>query len=102
MKNLLGFPAESWVIDQAIALDWYDGPRAGLCRLRTPSLEFAFEVLAERPTVDGMDERLFSLSLLPEGATSRVIDALAFAGPPAHQFGFPDGKVPRKTWLRRI
>src|SRR5262245_38660422 len=72
----------TWRVDKVVVLDWYDGPRAGLCRLRTPQAEYSFELVDERPTDDGLDDRLFALSLLPPGAMDRILPLLHFAGPP--------------------
>lgn len=74
-------PAE-WQMDLTIVLDWYDGPREGLCSLRFPRAEFYFKTLAERPTEDGLDDRIFSIAAIPEGTVLTIRTLLAFAGAP--------------------
>lgn len=83
MKSMSDTDPKKWEVDQVIALDWYDGARAGLCRLRVPKAEFQFELLAERPTEDGLDDRLFAVSTIPAGTLEAVLSSLSFAGPPA-------------------
>ncbi|HEY3356424.1 MAG TPA: hypothetical protein VGQ83_24450 [Polyangia bacterium] len=82
-SDLTATPPGDWKVDQVIAFDWYDGARAGFCRLRSPRIEFAFELLAERPTEDGLDDRLFTIRVLPDGTVAAMLLRLAFAGAPA-------------------
>lgn len=89
MEDLTEYPAECWVADQSVVLDWYDGPRAGLCRLRTPRIEFVFDLLAERATPDGLDDRLFSIGIVPNGTVTRLTEELTFAGAPTSPVWVP-------------
>ena len=67
LEQLLGsLPCQKWQTRQAIVLDWYDGPRQGLCALDKPGGEFVFEILDERVNEQGLDDRLFRLRALPD------------------------------------
>jgi hypothetical protein len=48
--KLLSTPVDQWTVRQVVVLDWYDGPREGVCSLASPGGEFFFELLAERPS----------------------------------------------------
>jgi hypothetical protein len=48
-----------------------------------------FDLLAERPTEDGLDERVFSVSRAQAGPMDRILAALAFAGKPARPIWAP-------------
>jgi hypothetical protein len=86
---LLSTPPGDWVVDLAIVFNWYDGPREGICKLAAPDCEFLFKLLAERPTDEALDDRVFSASPLPVGALSRVTDALGFAVAPSRPVWVP-------------
>ncbi len=90
-ERLKSWPQSVWTTGQAIILDWYDGPRAGICALAEPAAEFAFELLDERPTDDGLDDRLFRISALPPGTVDRTLAAL-------HELGGPRGPVWTPVW----
>lgn len=68
--------APDWKADQIIALDWYDGPRSGVCRFNVPALEASFELLDERPTIDDLDDRLYYLRRLPAGSVQELATSL--------------------------
>ncbi len=70
---------ECWEVEQLIVLDWYDGPRSGVCRMRSPRVDLLFEVADERATPDDLDDRLFRLALLPRTAFDNLRDATATA-----------------------
>jgi hypothetical protein len=88
---LLSKPVSLWRTRQAIVFDWYDSPRAGLCALAEPRVEFAFDLLDERPTDDGLDDRLFRLSELPDGTVDQVLALLT-------ELGRPTGPVWVPVW----
>jgi hypothetical protein len=67
-EALVSVDFNQWKVRQVIALDWYDGPRDGLCALATPDCEFAFDLLDERFNPDDMDSRLFRLRELSSGS----------------------------------
>jgi hypothetical protein len=61
-----------------IALDWYDGPRAGLLSCGQCAREYRFEPLDEVYNGhQGRDWRIFSLAFMPEGSMKRLADAFA-------------------------
>jgi hypothetical protein len=91
---LLATPTERWKPGQAIVFDWYDGPRAGICRLTTPPVEFHFRLLAERPTVDDLDDRLLLLSEIPGGSVQRTLAALRDLGGPTAAVWVPVWRFP--------
>jgi hypothetical protein len=99
--SLRNTPVASWRTGQAIVLDWYDGPREGLCRMEHPAAELTFILLAERATADDLDERLFSLAFLPSGTVANVLRALAFAGAPSAPVWVPLWHSPVSEELAR-
>lgn len=68
--------------------DWCDGPREGVCTFAPPVGDVHFRLLGERPTSDGLDQRIFALSSLPDGTVERaasshdVDDIVSGSGPP--------------------
>jgi len=101
LEELTATPPEHWQTEQVIVLDWYDGPRAGLCRLRSPVAEFQFELRAERATEDDLDDRLFSIAMLRAGAFAEVLDASKFLGTPARPIWVPRWESCDKEALER-
>jgi hypothetical protein len=83
-------PPEQWEVRQVIVLDWYDGPRSGVCAVTRPQCCFRFEVLAERYVDDDLDDRLFSLSDVPLDTVERMIAILAALGPPTQPVWVPN------------
>jgi len=77
---LLTTDVNKWIVDQVVVQDWYDGPRAGLCRMRVPVVEFDFKLLAERQAAEGPDDRLFTIGILPPGSVDSILSVLDFAG----------------------
>src|SRR5436309_2373273 len=86
---LTAVPVSGWRTRQAVVFDWYDGPREGVCALAEPACEFYFELLAEHPTPDDLDDRLFRISELPSGSVDELLAALGDLGPPAPQLWSP-------------
>ena len=86
---LLSLPPLDWSVDQVIVFDWYDGPRQGIARLAKPECEFIFDLLAERPNADGLDDRLFRVSEIPPGSVSRVLTAIRWLGNPTNVVWVP-------------
>jgi hypothetical protein len=91
---LTGAPVGRWKVGQAIAFDWYDGPRAGICRLAEPGGEFFFSLLDERPSPDDLDDRLFRLSELPTGSVDQALSALQLLGHPTGPVWIPVWRFP--------
>jgi hypothetical protein len=53
-----------------------------LCRLSSPIVEFRFEIVAEKPTEYGFDDRVFSIGLLPYGSVEEALAAVSVLGVP--------------------
>src|SRR5690348_12671619 len=90
-STLTSVPVEAWQTKQAVVFDWYDGPRAGICRLERPAVEFAFDLLDERFNEESLDDRLFRLSELPTGSVDTALTIL-------RQLGQPTGPVWTPIW----
>jgi hypothetical protein len=82
-QSLRVTPPERWLVDQVIVFDWYDGPRSGLCRLSLPNVEFRFDLVDEQLTADDLDDRVFSIGVLPVGSVGDALTALSLLGGPA-------------------
>jgi hypothetical protein len=95
--QLLSLPVDRWKTGLAIIFDWYDGPRAGLCRLEAPGVEFAFELLDERTNEDTADDRLFRLSVLPAGSVAEALAVLRDLGHPTGPFWVPIWRFPSEA-----
>src|SRR5437879_3883044 len=68
--KLLAIPTDQWLVDQVVVLDWYDGPRAGLCALANPAAEFLFDWADEETNPDGLDLRIVRLKEIPPGSVA--------------------------------
>lgn len=79
---LLSVPVAQWRPRRTEALDWYDGPREGLCQLSWPDTEFYFTLLAERFNPEGLDDRLMAVHRLPPGGGEALLQALALPDEP--------------------
>jgi hypothetical protein len=109
---LASVPVDHWQTRQAIAFDWYDGPREGICSLANPAVEFFYSLLGERQNSDDADDRLFRLSEIPEGSVASAIKSLADLGLasdlsnpvwcPIWQFPTDDAKLRAEQVLRDI
>jgi hypothetical protein len=93
-SSLASVPVRAWKTGQAVVFDWYDGPRAGVCRLENPAVEFAFDLLDERFNEDTLDDRLFRLSELPAGSVAAVLTVLRQLGQPAGPVWVPTWRFP--------
>src|SRR5437899_999379 len=94
---LQSVPVNQWATRQAVVLDWFDGPREGFCALATPACEFFFELLDEKPTDEGLDDRLFRLSALPCGSVAEALTAVGDLGTPAGRIWVPIWRFPNET-----
>lgn len=101
-ETLCSVPASDWMIDQVIVFDWYDGPRAGVARMRRPECEFAFELLAERYNPEGLDDRLFRVYELPQGSVRQILDALTPLGRPVNSVWVPMWSFASKEQEERV
>ena len=82
---------DQWETRVAVVTDWCDGPREGACALSSPLREFWFQVLDERRTIDGLDERVYSISDLAIGSVDRLSKLLRVLGE-------PEGKIWCPLW----
>lgn len=71
-----------WQIRQVVMLDWYDGPRRGLCEMAFPKCVFYFVLFAERHSDDDLDDRLFRLSEAPPYSVDQIMTILSELGKP--------------------
>ena len=79
---LSSLPPQHWQVDQVVILDWYDGPRTGLCKMAKPQCTFHFALLDERLLPDDLDDRVFRLSEASEGTMEQMLSTLVALGPP--------------------
>lgn len=79
---LLSHPVNEWQVRQVIVLDWYDGPRMGLCEMAHPQCCFQFELLAERHSEDDLDDRLFRLNEASSNIMAQMLLILTELGQP--------------------
>jgi hypothetical protein len=91
---LTSLPVGQWKTRQALAFDWYDGPRGGICALEVPEVEFAYDLLDERMNEDEGDDRLFRLSELPRGSVAEALSAISILGQPAGPLWVPVWRFP--------
>jgi hypothetical protein len=94
---LINTPPSEWTTEQVIVFDWYDGPREGICALSNPKACFVFRLLAERATEDDLDDRLFSLSCIPDEILAEVIDLLGSLGKPTKPVWTPMWMFPDQS-----
>ena len=73
--RLLAAPPEAWRVRECLVVGWYDGPTEGFCKLETPGATLHFSLLEERHNPHGLDDRLFTIRLLPPG-TYEVLQRL--------------------------
>ena len=86
---LATIPVSEWETKLTIVLDWFDGPREGICSLSNPVAEFYFELLDERPTADDLDDRLFRLREIPPGSVNEVLFLIRDLGSPTNTIWVP-------------
>ena len=79
-QPLLAIPPSEWITRQVVILDWYDGPRAGLCALAHPPCCVWFQIVGEQINILG--EKLFQLHMAPPAAMDELLDTLSELGPP--------------------
>lgn len=79
---LSSLPPKHWQVEQVVILDWYDGPRTGLCKMAKPQCTFHFALLVERVLPDDLDDRVFRLSEASEGTMEQTLSILGALGPP--------------------
>jgi hypothetical protein len=99
-EDLLSIPPAEWATDSAICLGWHDGPTDVVVRLARPEVVLHAELVAERPTEDDLDDRIFRATIVPTSAFQRLTDALAPIGParrpvwvPLWQFPTQDARL---------
>jgi hypothetical protein len=97
-RELIHLKATRSPFTRIIALDWYDGPRAGLAQCGGCNLEFRFELLDEViNTEEGQDVRILSLAPLPPNSLSRLSDALVRYQAPSSPVWVPLWKFPSEA-----
>lgn len=94
-------PVADWQTRRAIVLDWYDGPREGVCALSAPECEFFFALLAERANEDDLDDRLFRLAAVPIGTVDQLFEALGGVGEKTDPVWTPVWRFPDEAQRRQ-
>jgi hypothetical protein len=88
-ETLAETPPSRWTARRVIVLDWYDGPRAGVCALAHPQCELVFHAFAEPPRSDVLAVLLFAVSELPSGSVAQVESLLTELGRPSGPLWVP-------------
>jgi hypothetical protein len=99
-EKLLSAPPSNWDAYQVIVFDWHDGPRSGICQMRTPAVEFLFTLLEERQTDDDLDDRLFAVKSIPDGSVEKIVRTLSFLGPPTRPIWVPNWNEDKEPRLK--
>jgi len=99
---LCGTPADQWIVEQVVVLDWHDGPRHGFCALAQPHVEFIFDLVDELHNPDGLDMRVFRLKEIPCGSVRQVVTELQPLGGPCKPIWAPVWKFPAKDIQDRV
>lgn len=86
-----------WQVRQVIVLDWYDGPREGLCELAQPASCFYFELFAERYSEDELDDRLFVIYEVPANAVNQIFSKLSTLDQPKSPLWIPRWQFKTET-----
>ena len=63
---LSSVPVDQWQTQNLILLYWHDGPVEGICELDRPVCTFYFRLIGACYNPDGLDDRIFHVSDLPE------------------------------------
>jgi hypothetical protein len=101
-RTLASATTASWTTRRAIVLDWYDGPRTGVCALAHPQCEFFFHLFAEPPQGDVLAIHLFAVSELPAGCVAEVESLLQALGRPGGPLWVPVWKFSDEAARRDI
>jgi hypothetical protein len=102
ITQLLSIPPGAWVLDRILCDDWYDGPLSGFCSLIFPPIEFYFERIGERHNPDGLDDRLFQIRQIRNGAVSELLNAMKDLGEPQGKIWSPIWTHPNAEYLRSL
>ena len=86
---LRSLPVQEWKIRQVVVLDWYDGPREGICAMATPACYFYFHVLDERMSCEDLDDRLFQLSEIAPDIFTQILSMVSDLGSPTDAVWVP-------------
>jgi len=81
MKAERDLGMQLWNVKRVIALGWHDGATEGICCFDNNIPDVWFFLLAERPTPDGMNDRLFAFSEISPGDRLRLNAAVALLNP---------------------
>jgi hypothetical protein len=70
-------PLGEIALERAIILDWHDGPLEGFLRLFGIDYTWYFQIVGERTTSDGPDDRLYILFEAAADSLDRLSEVLA-------------------------
>ncbi len=93
-RNLISTPTTLWNVQRVIALDWYDGPRSGVCWLASPACQLYFELHAEQWNEGKLGSRLYRLSVMRNGDFEIVEELFAAHGDEQRPLWSPHGDLP--------
>lgn len=97
LQNIFSsLPPEDWRVKQIIVLDWYDGPREGLCEMLQPHCCFHFKLLAEQIIKGRVVDNLFCVSEAPMDAIVKMLDYLSELGHPTNSTWTPIWNFPNE------
>lgn len=88
---------KEWQTEIVVVLDWYDGPRAGFCRMHYPEQTYYFEVFADCYSEDEIEDHLFRIKMCTPEMMNTVIQLLSQFGEPHKPIWVPLGEWAEQT-----
>jgi hypothetical protein len=89
IRALLALDPQLVDLEQAIVLDWYDCPREGFLKLRSPASAWHFRIIGVNDAVDDREDRLYLLSEISTEDFDRLVDLISIFEEPARPFWVP-------------
>lgn len=90
-------PPERWRVSRLVALDWYDGPRSGLCVFSVPAACCYFEVVGDQWWLGTQSARLYRLQVVSEDSLSKLLAVLGDTPGPNQQCWCPPNSLDSET-----
>jgi hypothetical protein len=79
-SRLVAAQTDALRLRSIVLLDWRDGPIDGIVKVEEPVSHWHFRLLAERPSADELDDRIYVFSLIPESAIEVIRSAAGSFG----------------------